>query len=339
MAVSMSFNDKIQFPSLDAISPSGKSSYRRAAPQQQPREESSGSGDDSSVGFREQITPFKVPQKPQAWKQHQPYVGIRPTVAKPKVVPPRPQMTLVDVLTQAMTFLPLDDIEIARQASPQFAEAASRVAPKPLPCDDMVFVRWEPQELHTAVAQVLKVPTRRSSAAPTTVPTVFNWRCLSCGNISQGPRQCVSCQAPLSSAACRVFIGQIRKDLSAEFTTAMVRSLLPDVTILHMESHTNGADGRGKGCAWAYVNSVEDALRVTSLHKRVFADIDAENAEGFWFAKDPQLVGHLSVMAETIGQNRQRPVWLPRQALVAELPANSMLAQYVASLSVSGSQP
>ena len=54
------------------------------------------------------------------------------------------------------------------------------------------------------------------------------------------------------------------EDLSAELATAMLRSVAPDVTILHIESHTNGADGRGKGCAWAYVNSVEDAMRVTA---------------------------------------------------------------------------
>jgi hypothetical protein len=96
-----------------------------------------------------------------------------------------------------------------------------------------------------------------------------------------------------------------------------------------MESHTNGADGRGKGCAWAYVNSVEDALRITELHKRVFVDLDADNGEGFWYIKDAALKPQLNAMAEAIGSMRTRPLWLPRQPLVAELPSKSMIADYV----------
>ena len=251
------------------------------------------------------------------------------TATQPTRKAPLSASDALDVFTRAMSYLRLEDIEVAREASPLFAAAANRVAPKPLDSDDIVFVRWEPQQLHTAMPAPAKTTTKRGGA-PTAAPAVFPWRCLACGQISVGPRQCQHCRSPLAESACRVFIGQLRKELSAELATALVRSLASsNVTILHMESHTNGADGRGKGCAWAYVNSVEDALRVTALHKRVFVDLDEDDNEGFWFIKDPALAPQLGAFADTIGAARTRPVWLPRQPLVAELPAKSMLAQFV----------
>lgn len=277
------------------------------------------SSDDGSVGPQECIAPLPVKK-----------AFVAPAVAP--AAPKRPRLSAeqrVELLTTAMTFLPLADIDIARKAGPVFEAAANRVAPQPLGTDRVAFVRWEPQELHTALPT--PKPARRGA---TSAPAVFPWRCLACGTVTAGPRSCGNCRAPLATSACRVFLGQLRKDLSAELATAMVRSLAPDVTILHMESHTNGVDGRGKGCAWAYVNSVEDALRITALHKRVFVDLDAENSEGFWFVKDATLSAHLCGMADIIGSTRGRPVWLPRQPLVAELPSKSMLAEYVNSTRV-----
>lgn len=238
------------------------------------------------------------------------------------------------VLTAVMQFLPLHDIETARAAGPLFELAASRVAPRPLPTKDVVFYRYTPQLItpHSAFpGMATHANTHRHfhHAATPAVPTVFQWRCLACGHISVGPRNCNTCRTPLAVGGCRVFLGQIRKDLSAEMATAMVRTLLPHVTVLHMESHTNGIDGRGKGCAWAYVDSVEDALAITTLHKRVFVDLDADHAEGFWFVKDASLAPRLAAMAEEVSVARSRPQWLPRQPLVAELPAKSMLANFV----------
>jgi hypothetical protein len=323
---------------LAAAEMQSKSSYRRALTHDL---ESSTSESDRSVGFREELPTPKIAKSHAIQQVKAPTVTVKiqmpKAVAKPPVKPA--PFTEVDMFAHVLSFLPLEDIEVARLAAPVLAEAAERVAPKPLPCDDVVFVRWEPQELHTAIlAPKSHLPVRRAAAGASYPPhvntaAVFPWRCLSCGTVTSGPRQCGTCRAPLATSACRVFLGQLRKDLSAELATAMVRSLLPDVTVLHMESHTNGADGRGKGCAWAYVNSVEDALRITSLHKRVFIDLDADHAEGFWYVKDAQLVGHLNAMADVLGQARGRPVWLPRQPLVAELPASSLLAQYVNAIS------
>lgn len=290
--------------------------------------------DDGSLGPQHIVAPIDI-KKPavQAYLQAQApatqptVVAVPPTTAKPQ----RPRLSAaaaVAMLTKAMTFLPLDDIDAARAVGPVFEAAANRVAPKPLGCNAIAFVRWEPQVLRTAIPA-----PKPKRAAPNAVPgpALFPWRCLACGSISVGPRQCQHCRASLAQSACRVFLGQLRKDLSAELATAMLRSVAPDVTILHIESHTNGADGRGKGCAWAYVNSVEDAMRVTALHKRVFVDLDKDGNEGFWFVQDDALKAHLATFADTLGAHRSRPVLMPRQPLVAELPGKSMLAEFVAS--------
>jgi hypothetical protein len=237
-------------------------------------------------------------------------------------MPPQPQrivdgpvmreMHVGELFSPALDYLPLEDLEVLREAAPALRDAVESIAPKPLPCDDIVFIRWQAPGDHPSTKGRHRQPS-------------FGWRCLGCDTIATGARRCQRCRGTLTQAACRVFLGQLDKEWAAEIATAMVRSLLPDVTVLHMESHTNSGDGRGKGCAWVYVNSVEDALRITSLHKRVFIDLDADHAEGFWYVKDAQLVGHLNAMADVLGQARGRPVWLPRQPLVAELPAGSIL--------------
>ena len=304
--------------------------YSRHAPyatMSSPSRESDDSSDDGSLGPRHMVAPLDI-KKSALQQPVQSPPALSAVAVAPK--PQRPRLTAdvaVDMLTRAMTYLPLADIDAARGAGPVFTAAANRVAPKPLGCDAVAFVRWEPQELHTAVPA--PKPKRGASAAP--APVMFPWRCLACGNISVGPRTCNSCRAPLAQSACRVFLGQLRKDLSAELATAIVRSVAPGVTILHMEAHTNGSDGRGKGCAWAYVNCVEDAMLVTALHKRIFVDLDKDGGEGFWFVQSDALKPHLATLADAVGAQRSRPVWMPRQPLVAELPAKSMLAEYVAS--------
>lgn len=291
------------------------------------RDSDDSASDDGSLGPRQMVAPLQL-KKP----------ALQPIVTPPTVAavvsptkPLRPRLSAdaaVAMLTKAMTYMPLADIDAARGAGPVFTAAANRVAPKPLGCDAVAFVRWEPQELRTAMPA--PKPKRGGSAAAPG-PVMFPWRCLACGNISVGPRHCQSCRAPLAQSACRVFLGQLRKDLSAELATAVLRSVAPEVTILHMEAHTNGADGRGKGCAWAYVNCVEDAMRVTALHKRVFVDLDKDGGEGFWFVQNDALKPHLATLADAVGAQRARPVWMPRQPLVAELPGKSMLAEYVAT--------
>lgn len=303
---------------------------------------------DSSVGPQEDIKPFQYDDvaraklAPSVLDKSAAFVASITSKPAPRVLSLEEKL---EALTAAMAFLPLADLRVAREAGPLFEAAASRIAPRPFAdAKDMVFYRYSPQfdvAPHHHQASRFGMPTHANTTvmiprgfAPQQAPasTHFHWRCLSCGNLSVGPRNCNTCRQPLAVSACRVFLGQIRKDLSAETATAMVRVLAPHVTVLHMESHTNPIDGRGKGCAWAYVDSVEDALALTALHKRIFVDLDDDDAEGFWFVQDAALMPRLAAMAEEVGAFRNRPQWLPRQPLVAELPARSMLAQYVRAL-------
>lgn len=227
-------------------------------------------------------------------------------------------------LVDAMLYLPLAEIEAIRHTTPLVAAAADRVAPKPLGTPDMVFMRYEPQPLHTTLP-----PTKAQKAALATgaaVPSMFRWVCLACNTRTAGPRYCRACRTPMAEGACRVFIGQLRKELTAELVGAMLRCLLPGLDVLHVESHTNPSDGTGKGCAWVFVGSVADARRVVSLHRRVFVDVDGDGNDGYWFAMDAALVGPLEEFAALRVGDEARPAGLPRLPLVAEAPARSHIA-------------
>jgi len=280
-----------------------------------PKSSDSDSESASSLGDDFVVTPFK------------PSTKSSPAITRRRFVP-APKDNLVASLATALNFLPLKDINAARNVNQTFSDAAARVAPQPFSRDDVTYVRWEP----TVVPRPIKLPTfRRPTVAG--APTNFSWRCLNCGFLTSGPRACGTCQAPINVASCRVFLGQLRKDLTAELTSYMLRSVLPGLNVLHVESHTNPTDGRGKGCAWVYVDSVADAVSLTKLHKRVFADVDTEGFEGFWIVEEnPSLVSCLASMAEHVGSLRGRPQFLPRQPMVAELPAKSVIAQIVSTM-------
>jgi hypothetical protein len=267
----------------------------------------------SSIGYDDRVAPFdpiKVSFVPQ-------------TVADVRSPREWSREELVTVFSLGMSYLPLEDIETVRTAAPILAEAADYVAPHPFNRSDIVFVRWEPTE----VPHPVRLPPLRKAIPG--APSNFSWRCLACGSLTYGPRSCATCRAPINGSSCRVFLGQLRKDLTAELTAYLLRSVLPDVEILHIESHTNPSDGRGRGCAWVYVDSVAAALRVTEVHKRLFIDVDAFGCEGFWFVRDPQLTTALCLFADSIGSARGRPLIMPRQPVVAELPGKSLIADIV----------
>ena len=231
---------------------------------------------------------------------------------------------VVEIFCEALMYLPLHDIDAARHVSPALAVAADRVAPQPLGEAAPVFVRWVPQALRTTLP-----PTRAQTMAMAqglNVPAMFHWLCLACNRRTAGPRYCRECHTPMAVGACRLFMGQLRKELTAELAAAMLRTLLPDVEILHVESHTNGTDGHGRGCAWVFVGSVEDARRVTALHKRVFVNVDADGGEGFWFARDPALVPALDAMVAEVVARTDIPDGLPRLPVVVEAPAKAMIS-------------
>jgi len=213
-----------------------------------------------------------------------------------------------EALANALEYLTFDELEVARYSSDALEAAADLIAPKPLPTPYATFIRWEPEQLQLRA-------THR--------PNTFTWRCMGCASRTTGTR-CNVCRSPIAQAACRVFVGQMRKAAAAQLTRDMIARLTPEVNVLHVEEHTQ-KEGKCRGCVWVYVDSPAEAWLLTSLHKRVFIDVDEDMREGYWYVTEPSCVPQLRAMAEVLGFAPHRPMVLPRQPLVAELPATSMM--------------
>jgi hypothetical protein len=206
-----------------------------------------------------------------------------------------------DVMRHVLEFMPLQEVQRVRGVCGRWAAAAQEIAPTPLGATaDAVFMRW------TAP----RVASKKS---------VCQWLCLACGQRATGTRRCDACFTPIATAACRVFLGQLRKERTTPLVHFVLGMLLPDVEVLHVESHTNAA-GRGKGCAWVYLSSMDAAAAVVELHKRVFVDADADGREGVWYVARDELVPSLGAMAAECAAAARRLTVLPKQPLVAELP-------------------
>lgn len=244
--------------------------------------------------------------------------------------PRRPRFSVNEVdpaaFAEALLYATLPDfaaLRSVRRLPPTTAAALDMVAPQPLAgAPYLTFFRWVPQPIRT-----LLPPTRAQRAAIAagqSVPAMFRWRCLACSARTAGPRYCRECRKPMSEAALRLFAGQVRKDLTAEFVFAVLRLLVPTVDALHVESHTTGADHRGKGCAWIYLDSIRDAkLVLAALHRRVLADLDATGGEGFWASEEAN-AAELKILADALPTRERNPA-LPRLPIVVEVPAHSLL--------------
>eukprot|EP00672_Neobodo_designis_P018357 CAMPEP_0174831182 /NCGR_PEP_ID=MMETSP1114-20130205/2955_1 /TAXON_ID=312471 /ORGANISM="Neobodo designis, Strain CCAP 1951/1" /LENGTH=599 /DNA_ID=CAMNT_0016065003 /DNA_START=139 /DNA_END=1938 /DNA_ORIENTATION=- len=254
-------------------------------------------------------------------------------------------------LDQVFANLSLADVEAARAAGPAFAAAADRVAPRPI--DGMTFVRWSPQALRTSSLMSAVNPPKsrgragRKAKAPVVAATVpFHWRCLACSALTDGNKTCGECGSESSMTACRVFVGQLRKQHTAELLSHLIGLVCPDAKVLHIESHTNGHTGRSKGCAWVYLDSTRDAVALTAaLHRRAFVDVDAAGNEGVWYTDGAAMEDALAnfaaerVDAATFAPSQgaddtaampagmRCPQLMPRQPVVAELPGKSLLAE------------
>lgn len=111
----------------------------------------------------------------------------------------------------------------------------------------------------------------------------------------------------------RVFLGQLPKDRTAELADWLVSFALPTVDIYHIEAHTT-KDGRSKGCAWVYVNDTEAASKIIELNRKVLFDIDDQGMVGAF-------TGSEEYLASLCHDGVERDLNMPRQPLVAELPA------------------
>ena len=222
----------------------------------------------------------------------------------------------VSVLETILEFLPVRDVNRVRSLSLGLGVAAARLLPQPLG-NGITFVRC------SHLAQLPK-PTPNPHAPP--VP--FYWRCAECGMYSDNHEVCVCCATNIRQSGCRVFLGQVRKQHASVALNFLLRAVVPEVQVLHIESHSN-RDGYEKGAAWVYVDTPEQAHMVTGLHKRVFFDCDGDGHEGFWLLEDPRLEAQFADFAasrKTDVARRERP--LPGQPLVAEFPSSSMLRGY-----------
>jgi len=246
------------------------------------------------------------------------------TDEEPIAVTPRSSVSStpspIAYLVSMLSMMSLSEIEALRYTSADLAEAADHIAPKPLAAtSDAVFIRWAAPEGDASEAHVHCHKNQDKG------PGSFHWRCVACDGLNYAARSCGYCRSPLAQSACRVFLGQLRKEATVALVQDMIMRLTPGVTVLHIESHTNATDGRGKGCAWVYVDNAEQAWALTSMHKRVFVDVDENGGEGYWYMMDEALTPHLKAMADRLSVNEDRPLVLPRQPLVAELPATSLL--------------
>uniref|UniRef100_A0A7S1W1V7 F-box domain-containing protein n=1 Tax=Neobodo designis TaxID=312471 RepID=A0A7S1W1V7_NEODS len=222
----------------------------------------------------------------------------------------------VNVLETILEFLPVRDVNRVRHMSLGLGVAAARLCPQPLG-HGITFVRC------THLASLPKpVPN------PHAPPVPFYWRCASCNQYSDNHEVCVCCGTSIRQSGCRVFLGQVRKQHAAVALSFLLRAVAPEVDVLHIESHSN-RDGYEKGAAWVYVDTPEQALAVTALHKRVLFDCDGDGHEGFWLLDDQRLEAQFADFAasrKSDASRRERP--LPGQPLVAEFPQSSMLRGY-----------
>lgn len=77
----------------------------------------------------------------------------------------------------------------------------------------------------------------------------------------------------------RVFIGQLYKEPTPTVLSAVLNILFPQWvqgTDVDMECHTN-QDGRAKGCAWVWVETLKQRDELLAVNKQVLVDVNAGN--------------------------------------------------------------
>lgn len=121
----------------------------------------------------------------------------------------------------------------------------------------------------------------------------------------------------------RLFFGQQRRDNHSSSLRHLLSFLVPEMTIPHIEAHTNVHKGRGKGCSWVFVTSQKDAERLMGFDKLIFLDIN-EKKEEVYILAPPRSREWLRKYAEEVGNSLNRPINLPRQPIVVELPERSL---------------
>ena len=109
----------------------------------------------------------------------------------------------------------------------------------------------------------------------------LKWTCQPCGRLNKAEKDhCTTCGADglyCGEGVHRVFFGQLRKKHTVEFLAWTIRSVFPSMRVAHIEPHTVGKGRSGStGCAWVYVYSATDVVKLHQLHRNVFCDVNDE---------------------------------------------------------------
>ncbi|ESS66363.1 hypothetical protein TCDM_04980 [Trypanosoma cruzi Dm28c] len=117
----------------------------------------------------------------------------------------------------------------------------------------------------------------------------------------------------------RLFFGQQRRDPHPASLRHLLNFLVPEISIPHMESHTNALNNRGKGCTWVFVTSQDDVKLLMQFNRLIFLDLNADGREVYMVAP-PRSRKWIQEYAENIARWSTRPIYLPRQPMVIEVP-------------------
>ena len=152
--------------------------------------------------------------------------------------------------------------------------------------------------------------------------TALRWICPCCRthtNISESACRKCATAADINPGIRRIFIGQIRKDLTVEFLDWLLAVLTPRIPLFHIENHTT-KEGRGRGCAWLYVYGEDAEATLFTLSQRIFLDKDDSSDEEVLHFCLPAAISTLEHIAKSRSRSDGRPLVLPRRLLVVESP-------------------
>ena len=218
----------------------------------------------------------------------------------------------IDVLQQVFEWLPLADLSRLRSVSTAMADTVSK----------KLLTR-------SAGHLVLPLPAFKDRIVHLQPRTALRWICGQCrthNNISKA--HCPRCDfaAPEDRPNVRrLFLGQLRKELTVEYVDWLFALVAPDIIIFHIENHTS-KDGRGRGSAWIYVFGCEAEATVTNLSGRVFLDIDDETGKEQLHVCASDAMSELNQVALHRSCQANRPLVLPRRALAVERPVTGLEA-------------
>jgi hypothetical protein len=231
-------------------------------------------------------------------------------------------------LALAIAFLPLKDALSCAVSCKELSRAVRCAMPVTangflcIPYAAPLSDAASPTVSHVCASAVLQ-KSSNASASPSSKQRGGH-KCRECRVGSAGPNsRCAQCLARNPSGdIVRVFMGQLRRDRTNGFPRFVLNMFFPEMHIPHVESHT-GMDNRGKGCAWVHVSNETDAHRLLSISRRLFMDLDKAGQEVVLLCRPTAAAQEeLKAFAARCAEDSLRPLQLPRQPILFELPKN-----------------